>query len=143
MMTKPDPSWKLLGSTITAQFYAIADDIMGIVPYPDSTDTLESARASIGFQDKHWRAVGHRGAVVVFMDNIAQQGAEARAVYADEVDALPSTCFALVGESFYGYASSQVFTGLRPPGRPTNIFRSLADAMPWMKEMNEKNGGPL
>ena len=139
-MTKADPSWKLLGATHTAQFYAITEDIMAVVPFPNATDDIDSARASIGFQEKHWRAVGHGGAVVVFMDDIAQQNAEARAVYAEEVDALPSTCFALVGESFYGYASSQVFTGLRPPGRPTNIFRSLADAMPWIEEMNKKSG---
>jgi hypothetical protein len=142
-MTTPDASWKVLGSTSNAHFYSVRDDILAILPFPDSTDDQETARESIGFQDRHWRSVGHRGAVVVFMDNVVQQDAAARAVYADEVDRLPSTCFALVGESFYGYATSQVFTGLRPPGRPTNVFRSLEDAMPWIEEMNRTNGGSL
>jgi hypothetical protein len=141
-MTKPDPSWKLVGSTSNARFYEIAPDVLAIVPFPNSSDDQKSARESIGFQDRHWRSVGRRGAVVVFMDNVVQQDAAARAVYADEVDRLPSTCFALVGESFYGYATSQVFTGLRPPGRPTSVFRSLADAMPWIQEMNRTTGGP-
>src|SRR5579883_1106727 len=104
-MSTPDPKWKKLGSTSNADFYAIADDVIGIVPQENATDTQKSARESIGFQDKHWRAVGHRGAVVIFMDNVVQQDAEARAVYSEEVSALPSTCFALVGESFYGYAT--------------------------------------
>jgi hypothetical protein len=142
-MTTPDPSWKLLGSTSNAHFYAIREDILAICPFPETLDDQKTARESIGFQDRHWRSIGHRGGVVCFMDNVVQQDAAARAVYAQEVDKLPSTCFALVGESFYGYATSQVFTGLNPPGRPTNVFRSLSDAMPWIEEMNKANGGPL
>jgi hypothetical protein len=142
-MTTPDPNWKKLGSTSNADFYLIAEDIVGIVPQGEATDDQKSARESIGFQDRYWRSVGHRGAVVVFMDKVVQQDASARAVYAEEVDALPTTCFALVGETFYGYATSQVFTGLSRPGRPTNVFKSLDDARQWLEEMNRAHGGPL
>jgi hypothetical protein len=48
-----------------------------------------------------------------------------------------------VGETFYGYATSQVFTGLSKPGLPTNVFRSLADARGWIEEMNRAHGGPV
>jgi hypothetical protein len=140
---KSDPSWKRLGATSNAEFFEVEPDILAIVPIGAATDDQKTARESIAFQERHWRDVGRRGAAVVFMDNVVQQDAAARAVYAEEVDTHPSTCFALVGETFYGYATSQVFTGLRPPGRPTNVFRSLADAMPWIREMNKQSGGPL
>lgn len=142
-MSAPRPEWKKVGSTSNADFYAIADDILGIAPFVDTTDDQKTARESIAFQDRYWRSLGHRGAVVVFMDTVVQQDAAARAVYAEEVDALPSTCFALVGETFYGYATSQVFTGLSKPGRPTNVFRSLDDARPWLEEMNRAHGGRI
>ena len=54
----------------------------------------------------------------------------------------PTTCFALVGESFYGYVTSQVFTGLSKPGRPTSVFRSLEDARPWIDEQNRAPSQP-
>ena len=142
-MSVPDPNWKKLGTSSNADFYRIAEDVLGIVPFADTTDDQKTARESIAFQREHWRAVGHRGAVVVFMDTVVQQDAGARAVYVDEVQSLPSTCFALVGESFYGYATSQVFTGLSKPGRPTNVFRSLDEARPWMAEMNREHGGSI
>jgi hypothetical protein len=72
------------------------------------------------------------------MDTVVQQDVGARAVYADEVGSVPTTCYALVGESFYGYVTSQVFTGLSKPGRPTNVFRSFEDARPWIDEQNRE-----
>ena len=143
MSTIPDPAWKHVGVTSNADCYAIADDILGIVPHADTTDDEKTARESIAFQDKHWRALRRRGAVVVFMDNVLQQDAGARAVYAEETGKLPTTCYALVGETFYGYATSQVFTGLSKPGLPTNVFRSLANARAWIEEMNRAHGGPV
>ncbi|HEY3819986.1 MAG TPA: hypothetical protein VGL81_22630 [Polyangiaceae bacterium] len=139
-MNIPDPSWKKLGSTSNAEFYLIREDILGIVPYPDTVDNQKTARESIGFQEKYWRSVGHGGAVVVFMDTVVEQDAAARTVYAEEVHASPTTCYALVGESFYGFAASQVFTGLSKPGRPTSVFRSLTDAQPWIEEQNHPSG---
>ena len=49
----------------------------------------------------------------------------------------------ITGETFYGYATSQVFTGLSKPGRPTNVFKSLEDARPWIDEMNRAHGGRI
>jgi hypothetical protein len=142
-MSIPDPGWTKLGTTSNADFYRISEDILAVVPFADTIDDQKTARESIGFQDQHWRSVGHRGAAVVFMDTVVQQDAAARAVYSEEVASLPTTCFALVGESFYGYATSQVFTGLSKPGRPTNVFRSLEDARPWIEEQNRERGGRI
>ncbi len=142
-MTLVDSSWKKLGSTSNADVYEIRSDVLGIVPHPNCRDHEATARESIRFQERHWRAVGHRGAVVVFMDTLLEQDTAARAVYANETLTHPTTCYALVGATFFAQAVSAVYEGLHKPGRPTQVFPSLDAALPWMAEMNAANGGPL
>jgi hypothetical protein len=142
-MTAPGPGWKPLGATDNADWYQIQDDLIAIAPRPDARDTEESARESIAIQQRHWRSVGRRGAVVVFMDNLLDQDSGARAVYMAESDPTCTTCYALVGESLFAQAVGSVFTGLARPQVPTRMFRSLDEAMPWIEEMNRNRGGPL
>jgi hypothetical protein len=97
---------------------------------------VATARSNLAAPEEHWRKVGRRGAVAVFMDNLIEQSAEARAVYAIETSHTKTTCYALIGETFYGHAISSVFVGLTRPGRPTQVFRSLEDARPWIDEQN-------
>lgn len=139
----PDPSWTHVGSTSNAEFYQITDTILAIVPHDDSRDDERTARESIALQDQHWRRLGHRGAVVVHMDPVLDQDAGARAVYANETKDTLTTCYALVGASFFAQAAAAVFTGLARPGPPTNVFRSLAEARAWIDEMNRERGGVL
>jgi hypothetical protein len=77
------------------------------------------------------------------MDRVLVQDGGARAVYQDESHGILSTCFALVGETFFGKVTASVFTGLTKPGIPTQVFRSLAEANAWILEMNRTRGGPL
>jgi hypothetical protein len=139
----PVAEWKHLGSSSNAEFYAIEPDILGVVPIYGCTDDQKTARESLAFQDEHWRKVGHRGAAVIFMDRVLVQDGGARAVYQDESHAMMTTCFALVGETFFGKVTASVFTGLTKPGLPTRVFRSLAEARPWITEMNHARGGPV
>jgi hypothetical protein len=141
MTTRPDPAWRHLGKTSNADFYEIDPDILAIVPFADTRDNETSARESIEFQDRHWRAVGRRGGVVVFMDNMIDQDAGARGVYAEETSHTLTTCYALVGETFFGHAAGAVFTGLTRPSPPTQVFRSLADARTWVAEQNRMRAG--
>jgi hypothetical protein len=133
--------WKKVGSISNAEMYEIAPDILGIVPHPNCTDTQATARQSLAFQDAHWRSRGQRGAAVVFMDPIIDQDSGARSVYANETGESLSTCYALVGETFFGFAVSAVFTGLSKPGIPTQVFRCLQDALPFITKMNRERGG--
>jgi hypothetical protein len=135
--------WKKIGSTSNADVYEIEDDILVIAPHANCVDNEKTARESITIQAEHWKKVGHRGGTVVLMDNVLEQDAGARGVYMNETVDHPSTCFALVGETFYGRAVSAVFTGLSKPAVPTNIFRSLEDARPWIADMNKERGGKL
>lgn len=133
--------WKSVGSVSNADMYELRPDILVIVPHQDSTDTEGSARESLAFQDAHWRKQGRRGAVVCFMDPVIAQEAGARAVYTNEAQNSLTTCFALVGETFFGHATAAVFEGLAKPVVPTQVFRALDDALPWIEEMNRSRGG--
>jgi hypothetical protein len=137
------PDWKKIGTTSNADFYAMRPDVLVIVPYADSTDNEASARESLAVQKKHWTESGHRGAVVVWMDPVVSQDSGARGVYANETRGVPTTCYAIVGESFFAMATASVFTGLAKPGIETKIFRSLEEALPWIDEMNQTRGGPI
>lgn len=137
------PDWKKIGSTSNADFYEMRGDVLVIVPYPDSTDGESSARESLAMQKKHWTEVGRRGAVVVWMDPVVSQDSGARGVYANETHGVPTTCYAIVGESFFAMATASVFAGLAKPGIETRIFRSLDEALPWIDEMNKARGGPI
>jgi hypothetical protein len=136
-------SWKHVGSTSNAEFYLVEPTLLAIVPHDNTSDDARTARESLTFQDRYWRSVGHRGAVVCFMDPVLSQDAGARAVYANETAHSLSTCFALVSETMFAHAQAAVFTGLSRPGIPTQVFRSLEDARGFIAEMNESRGGAV
>jgi hypothetical protein len=141
MSMRPGPGWIQVGATSNAAMFEAAPDLLAIVPDEGCVDTQATARESIAFQDGHWRRRGLRGAVVCFMDAVVEQDGGARAVYATETGQTLTTCYALVGETFYARSVSAVFTGLARPPVPTRIFRSLEDALPWIAEMNRERGG--
>ena len=128
-------AWAHVGSSDNAEFYVIEPYVLAVVPHDNCTDDSVTARQSLAFQTKHWESVGHRGAAV-----IVEPKGGARDVYADETRAILTTCFALVGETFFGRAAAAVFTGLARPGIPTMMFRTLDDAAPWIAEMNQAPG---
>jgi hypothetical protein len=133
-------NWQHLGSTSNAEFYEAEPHLLVVVPHENTHDNETTARESITFQDAHWQRVGRRGAAVVFMDPVLNQDAGARAVYANETNDTLTTCYALVGESFFAQATAAVFTGLAKPGIPTQVFRSLGEARPWIAEMHRAKG---
>lgn len=143
MTAIPVEQWKHVGSSSNAEFYVIAPDILAVVPVESCEDTEQTARESLAFQDQHWRSVGHRGAAVIFMDRVLKQDGGARTVYEEESHGIYTTCFALVGETFFGMVTASVYTGLKKPAIPTQVFRSLEDALPWIAESNRVRGGRL
>lgn len=143
-MTRPSTeNWRHVGSSTNAEFYVIDDELLAVVPHENCNDDAKTARESIAFQTAHWKSVGHRGAAVVFMDRVLNQDSGARAVYTNETRDILTTCFALVGETFFGRVTASVYEGLARPGIPTEVFRSLDDAQPWIAQMNRTRGGRI
>lgn len=133
-------AWQHVGSTDNAEFYVVDPHLLAVVPHDNCTDDARTARQSLAFQTAHWKKAGHRGATAIFMDPVLVQESGARDVYTDETHSILTTCFALVGETFFGRAAAAVFTGLAKPGIPTMMFRTLEDARPWIAEMNRARG---
>ncbi|AKU93791.1 hypothetical protein AKJ09_00455 [Labilithrix luteola] len=139
----PVDQWQHLGSSSNAEFYLVETEILAVVPYERCEDNEKTARESLAFQTAHWRSVGHRGAAIIFMDRVLVQDGGARTVYEEESHGLLTTCFALVGETFFGRVTASVYTGLKKPAIPTQVFRSLEDALPWIRETNRVRGGRI
>lgn len=143
MKSLVSPDWTRIGSTSNADFYEMRPDVLVIVPHTDAIDDATTARESLALQKQHWTKVGRRGAVIIWMDPVMEQDSGARGVYASETNGVPTTCYAIVGESFFAMATASVFAGLAKPGIETKIFRSLEEALPWVEDMNRRAGGAL
>lgn len=139
----PVDLWKHLGSSTNAEFYLVEPEVLAIVPHERCEDNEKTARESFAFQTAHWRSVGHRGAAIVFMDRVLLQDGGARTVYEEESHGMLTTCFAIVGETFFGRVTASVYTGLKKPAIPTQVFRNVEDALPWIYENNRVRGGRI
>jgi hypothetical protein len=139
----PADEWVHVGSSSNTEFYVIGPDILAVLPHERAVDNEASARESLAFQNEHWKKVGHRGAAVIFMDRVLAQDGGARSVYEGESHGVYTTCFALVGETFFGRVTASVYTGLKRPAIPTQVFRSLEEALPWIAESNKTRGGRI
>lgn len=136
MSVVPDVSaWTRVGATDNADLYEIEPGILAVVPHMGSADTEETARQSIEAQHRHWRALGHRGGAVIFMDRVRDSQAGARKVYGTLPDPSMITGFALIGGTVFGRAVGSVFLGLSRPSAPTKMFGDLERALAWLREI--------
>lgn len=141
MSIAPDVSqWNRLGETANAQFYQVEEGILAIVPEVNSTDTEETAKASVEFQHRHWTDEGRPGGSVIFMDRLRDSQAGARQVYTKMPDQRLITGFALVGGTVFGRAVASVFMGLNKPSAPTRMFGDVDEALSWLRKQNEQRG---
>jgi hypothetical protein len=130
-MTIDTKAWTKFGQTANADFYEIEPGLLAVVPFDGSTDDEATAKASVEMQLNYLRPKGQKAGVIIFMDNIAQQTASARAAYRDLPDPAYQACFALVGGTTFGRAVGSVFLGLSKPRVATQMFATLEQAMKW------------
>jgi len=122
-------NWIKFGQTANADFYEISPGFLAVVPFNRCTDDELTAKASVQTQLEYLHSKKQRAAIVIFMDNIIQQTAGARAIYRDMPDPTYQACFALVGGTFFGRAVGSVFLGLSKPRVPTQMFGTLEQAL--------------
>ena len=101
-------NWIKIGQTTNADFYEISTGFLAVIPFNKCTDDETTAKASVQTQLEYLYSKKQRAAVVIFMDNIIQQTAGARAIYRDMPDPAYQVCFALVGGTFFGRAVGSV-----------------------------------
>lgn len=134
MTLEPHSDWEHIGTSMNSDVYRMRDDVIVVIPHADTRETEETARSNLQVQAEFWKRQGHGGGAIILMDPILEQDAGARAVYANEAGEVGTTCFALVSESYFAMATSQVYTGLARPSVPIEVFRSLEDAISWIDE---------
>jgi len=132
-------NWIKFGQTANADFYEISPGMLAVIPFNGCMDDETTAKASVQTQLEYLRCKNRKAGVVIFMDNIAQQTAGARAVYRDEPDPVHQACFALVGGTVFGRAVGSVFLGLSKPRIPTQMFATLEQALDWCLTQLNKN----
>lgn len=131
-------NWIKFGQTANADFYEISPGFLAVVPFNNCTDDETTAKASVQTQLEYLQYKKQRAAVVIFMDNIIQQTAGARAVYRDMPDPACQACFALVGGTFFGRAVGSFFLGLSKPRVPTQMFGTMEQALEWCRSQVNK-----
>lgn len=131
-------NWYKFGQTANADFYEISPGLLAVVPFNRCTDDETTAKASVQTQLEYLQAKKQRAAIVIFMDNIIQQTAGARAIYRDMPDSTYQACFALVGGTSFGRAVGSVFLGLSKPRVPTQMFGTLEQALEWCRSQVDK-----
>ena len=139
MTLTAEVSWTHIEETMNCNVYAARKDLLVFIPHDEVRETEETARANLQAQTRYWQSQGNGGAVIISMDPILDQAANARAVYAKEAGESGTRCFALIGESYFAMAASMVYTGLARPSVPIEVFRSLQEAMPWIDEELSKD----
>jgi len=132
-------NWAKFGQTSNADFYQIDDDTLAVVPFDGCTDDEVTATASVETQLKYLREKKMKAACIIFMDGVAQQTAGARTVYRELPDPEYQVCYALVGGTAFGRAVGSVFLGLSKPQVPTQMFRTLEQALEWCHSQMKKN----
>ena len=134
-MTPPSSvpeQWKPLGRTFNTHYFLLADDVMIVVPDKGLKDDGASARVNMDYQTAYARLVGRRCCVVVVIDSLTSQDAEARRVYAAGMQPSLFYAAALVVTSPLARAIGSFFLGLTRPPVPTKLFESVEDAAAWI-----------
>ncbi len=135
MVTAPDTSgWKFVGRTANSRYFVVERGILACVPDPKSSDTESSAKENVRFQELYWTERAEHGTCMVFFDQLVDQTAAARRVYAT-YPFRSQRATALVGGTALSRAIASFFTGLSQPATRTKFFGSATDAAEWCRNL--------
>jgi hypothetical protein len=132
-MTINTENWQKIGETANATIYEVEPRILAVMPVEGAVDDGDTARANLEVQSTYLRSKGQKAAVIITMDTVAEQTADARAVYRDDTDPVFFACYAIVGGTFFARAIGSVFLGLSKPRIPTSLFGSFEEALEWCR----------
>ncbi len=138
MTTDRASGLRAVGTTVNTQYYTPPDepDLLLVVPAMGIVDRPELAKVNVAFQVNYARALGgRRCGVVVFMDHLFGQDAESRRVYAEELTVDAFFGVGLVVPSPLSRAIGSFFIGLSKPAMPTRLFKTVDDALQWLRSL--------
>jgi hypothetical protein len=123
--------WKAVGRTYNTRYFLASDDVMIVLPDQGLRDDGASARVNIDFQTAYARMLNRRCAVVVVIDSLTSQDAEARRIYAAGMQPAFFFAAALIVTNPLARAIGSFFLGLTRPAVPTKLFDSVDAATAW------------
>ena len=130
-----------VGATSNTQYFTPANEreLLIVTPSKGMVDNPVQARENVEYQSAHAKSLeGRRCGVVVQMDRLFGQDAASRQVYAEGMS--PELFFgaALVVPSPLSRAIGSFFIGLSKPAILTRLFKSVDDALSWLRSIREK-----
>lgn len=135
MVTVPDTSaWQFVGRTANSRYFEVERGILACVPDQKSADTEQSAKENVRFQELYWTERAEHGTCIVYFDQLVDQTAAARRVYAT-YPFRSQRATALVGGTALSRAIASFFTGLSQPATRTKFFGSHGDAADWCRNV--------
>ena len=143
-MSVPTRAGRSWARPATRRSTFIRENVLGVVPFPDTVDDQGTARESIGFQERYWRSAGHGGAVVVFMDTGGRAGRRGEGSLLGRGRGEPDHVLRARGRELLRVRHVAGVHRAVQAGvvRPT-CSRSLADAQSWIDERNGQAGGRM
>lgn len=124
---------KKVGHTFNTEYSTSGQDILVVVPTPGYKDNLKAARENMEWQLTFARNLGTKCGLVVVMDNLLSQEADARKVYSEGL--LPELFYgsALVVSNALARAIGSFFIGLSKPRVPVTLVRSIDEGIAWLE----------
>jgi len=121
-----------VGDTFNTQYFLFEPDILVVNPTPGYKDNVDAARSNIEWQQTFARTLGRKCGLVVVLNNLLSQDAEARKVYSDGL--LPELFYgsALVVGNPLSRAIGSFFIGLSRPVIPVTLVKSIEDGIAWL-----------
>jgi len=121
-----------VGDTFNTQYFMFEPDILVVNPTPGYKDNVDAARSNIEWQQTFARTLGRKCGLVVVLNNLLSQDAEARKVYSDGL--LPELFYgsALVVGNPLSRAIGSFFIGLSRPVIPLTLVKSIEDGIAWL-----------
>ncbi len=142
-MAKLDTSaWTRVGGTAAGGYFEVEPDVLVAAPHEGYDHLSDSAQRSL---DELYRIVRERGrkpALIVLVDAVNSQDADARRVWAG-ID--PALCagYALVCGTMLAQAIGSFFVGLNRPRLALGMFETFEEALEWARRTREAHGGPI
>ena len=124
----------MVGETATGSYYEVEPSILVHLCKPGVTDDGVSARQNIEFQISRFRSFGIKGAVIMDIEPIIGQTAEARDIYTSASNEhLVAT--SLVGVSMLARAIGNFFIGMRKPFVALRMHTTVDEGIDWARRI--------
>jgi hypothetical protein len=122
-------------STSNTEYLTADEDILVVWPTAGFKDTAESARMNVDYQCSFARNLGRPCGIVVVMNSLLSQNADARKIYAEGMQPELFYGIALVVSNPLSRAIGSFFMGRSKPLVRLTLVSSIDDGISWLQQL--------